>query len=237
MNAVVWKKPWQRNALVLSVLVLVAVGGQHSQELEKIRKDKRLGFSDYMPATLGNWTSLTQKPADIGGSINFNEIYQALFSHPELGRMAITIEYTSDSRQQFELHYPDICHEARGDRIIPIPAQNFPLQDGSSVAAAMMSWQKVGGGHDALAAYWYVTPDGVTSTTVRLKWDQALSGLLRRPTEAVMVRFDSFYRSNSREEQQLTRIQAISDVLLHMSRTLDPEFSRLLFKQLEDLRT
>jgi hypothetical protein len=101
----------------------------------------------------------------------------------------------------------------------------------------MMSWQKVGGGHDALAAYWYVTPDGVTSNTVKLKWDQALSGLLRRPTEAVMVRFDSFYRSISHEEQRLTRIEAISDLLHHMSQTLEPGFSQLLFKQLEDLKT
>ena len=237
MNTVVWTKSWQLNVLALSVLVLVAVWGQHSPELEKLRKDKRLGFSNYIPENLGDWSHVAQKPTENVGSVNYNEIYQALFSHPELGRMAITIEYTSDSRQQFELHYPDICHEARGDRIIPFPSQNFHLQDGNSVNAAMMSWQTVGGGHDALAAYWYVTPEGITSNTVKLKWDQALSGLLRRPTEAVMVRFDSFYQSISQEKQRLTRIEAISDLLFHMNQTLDPEFSRILFNQLEDLKT
>ena len=237
MHAVVWRKPWQRKVLALSVLVLVAIWGQHSRELEKFGKDKRLGFANYIPETLGDWSNVTQKPVENGDSINYNEIYQALFSHPKLGRMAMTIEYTSDSRQQFELHYPDICHEARGDRIIPFPSRNFPLQDGNSVNAAMLSWQQLGEGHDALAAYWYVTPDGVTSNTVKLKWDQALSGLLRRPTEAVMVRFDSFYRSISQEEQRLTRIEAISDLLFHMSQSLEPGFSRILFKQLEDLKT
>ena len=237
MNTVTWRKPWQRKVLALGVLVLVAVWGQHSQELEKSGKDKRLGFANHMPDTMGGWSYVTQNHVDNGGSINYNEIYQALFSHPQLGRMAMTIEYTSDSRQQFELHYPDICHEARGDRIIPFPSQSFRLQDGNSVNAAMMSWQTVGGGHDALAAYWYVTQEGVTSNTVKLKWDQALSGLLRRPTEAVMVRFDSFYRSISQEEQRLTRIEAISDLLFQMSQTLEPGFSRILFKQLEDLKT
>ena len=236
MNAVVWTKPWHRNVLALSVLMLVAVWGQHSPELEKFTKDKRLGFSNYIPETLGDWTHVTQKPLEHGGNVNYNEIYQALFSHPELGRMAITLEYTSDSRQQFELHYPDICHEARGDLIIPFPTQNFQLPDGNSVNAAVMSWQAVEGGHDALAAYWYVTPEGVTSNTVKLKWDQALSGLLRRPTEAVMVRFDSFYRSLSQEEQRIMRLEAINDLLFHMSEALEPRFSRLLFKQLEDLK-
>ena len=233
MNAFAWKKPWQPYVLALGVLVLVAAWGEQPRELEKFGKDKQLGFSNHMPESLGEWRHVTQKPADGSGSVNYNEIYQALYSHPQLGRVAITIEYTSDSRQQFELHYPDICHEARGDRIIPFPSRTFQLQDGGSVNAAMMSWQKTGGGHDALAAYWYVTPDGVTSNTVKLKWDQALSGLLRRPTEAVMVRFDSFYRSISQEEQQLMRIEAISDLLFHLNHTVEPGFSKILFKQLE----
>ena len=236
MTAIAWKKPWQRNALALSVLMLVAIWGQHSQELEKFGKDKRLGFANYMPETVGDWKNVSHKPVE-NSSLNYNEIYQALFSHPELGRMAMTIEYTSDSRQQFELQYPDICHEARGDLIIPFPSRTFQLQDGNSVNAAMMSWQQIGGDHDALAAYWYVTPDGVTSNTVKLKWEQALSGLLRRPTEAVMVRFDSFYRSISPEDQRVTRIEAIRDLTFHMSQVLEPGFSRILFKQLEDLKT
>jgi EpsI family protein len=237
MNAVSWSKSWHRKALAMGVLVLVAAWGRHPLELEKFGKDKRIGFVNHIPEALGDWRNIPQGPVEHGGSIDYNEMYQALFSHPELGRMALTIEYTSDSRQRFELHYPDVCHEARGDRIIPFPSRDFQLRDGSSVKAAMMSWQQVGGGHDALAAYWYVTPDGVTSNTVKLKWDQALSGLLRRPTEAVMVRFDSFYHSVSLEHQRETRAEAIGDLLLHMSHALKPELSQILFKQLEDLKT
>jgi EpsI family protein len=237
MSAVSWSKSWHRKALAMGVLILVAAWGQNSQNLKKIGEDKRIGFANYIPETLGDWRNIPQEPVESGGSINYNEMYQALFSHPELGRMALTIEYTSDSRQQFELHYPDVCHEARGDQIVPFPSRNFKLQDGNSVQAAMMSWQQVGGGHDALAAYWYVTPEGVTSNTVKLKWDQALAGLLRRPTEAVMVRFDSFYHSVSLEDQRETRIEAIRNLLFHMSQTLEPELSQILFNQLEDLKT
>ena len=235
MHSFNWKTPWHAKATILVVLLFVAAGGQMFPALEKFGKDKQLGIKDQIPANLGDWTKVNPTTAIENNDVNYNEIYQALYTHPEFGRMAITIEYTSDSRRQFELHYPNICHEIRGDQVIEFPSRNFALPDGRSVEAAIMSWQQPHGGNEALTAYWYVTRQGVTTDTVKLKWDQALSGLLRRPSEAVMVRFDSFYRSVLPGLQRESRMKAVDDLASHLNRALKPDLSRQLFTQLDEV--
>jgi EpsI family protein len=235
VNSFNWKAPWHANATVLVVLLFVAAGGQMFPSLEKFGKDKQLGIKDQIPANLGDWTKVNPTTPIENNDVNYNEIYQALYTHPEFGRMAVTIEYTSDSRRQFELHYPDICHEIRGDRVIEFPSRNLVLPEGTSVEAAIMTWQQPQEGNGALTAYWYVTRQGVTTDTVKLKWDQALSGLLRRPSEAVMVRFDSFYRSVLPGPQRETRMKAVDDLVSHLNHALKPDLSRQLFTQLDEV--
>ena len=235
MHSFNWKTPWHAKATILVVLLFLAAGGQMFPALEKFGKDKQLGIKDQIPANLGDWTKVNPTTPIENNDVNYNEIYQALYTHPEFGRMAVTIEYTSDSRRQFELHYPNICHEIRGDEVIEFPSRNLVLPDGRSVEAAIMSWQQPHDGNDALTAYWYVTRQGVTTDTVKLKWDQALSGLLRRPSEAVMVRFDSFYRSVLPGLQRESRMKAVDDLASHLNRALKPDLSRQLFTQLDEV--
>ena len=235
MHSFNWKTPWHAKATILVVLLFLTAGGQMFPALEKFGKDKQLGIKNQIPANLGDWTKVNPTTPIENNDVNYNEIYQALYTHPEFGRMAVTIEYTSDSRRQFELHYPNICHEIRGDQVIEFPPRNFALPDGRSVEAAIMSWQQPHGGNEALTAYWYVTRQGVTTDTVKLKWDQALSGLLRRPSEAVMVRFDSFYRSVLPGLQRETRMKAVDDLASHLNRALKPDLSRQLFTQLDEV--
>jgi EpsI family protein len=235
MHSFNWKTPWHAKATILVVLLFLAAGGQMFPVLQKFGKDKQLGIKDQIPANLGDWTKVNPTTPIENNDVNYNEIYQALYTHPEFGRMAVTIEYTSDSRRQFELHYPNICHEIRGDEVIEFPSRNLALPDGRSVEAAIMSWQQPHGGNEALTVYWYVTRQGVTTDTVKLKWDQALSGLLRRPSEAVMVRFDSFYRSVLPGLQRESRMKAVDDLVSHLNHALKPDLSRQLFTQLDEV--
>jgi EpsI family protein len=235
MHSFNWKTPWHAKATILVVLLFLAAGGQMFPALEKFGKDKQLGIKDQIPANLGDWSKVNPATPIENNDVNYNEIYQALYTHPEFGRMAVTIEYTSDSRRQFELHYPNICHEIRGDEVIEFPSRNLVLPDGRSVEAAIMSWQQPHNGNDALTTYWYVTRQGVTTDTVKLKWDQALSGLLRRPSEAVMVRFDSFYRSVLPGLQRESRMKAVDDLVSHLNHALKPDLSRQLFTQLDEV--
>jgi EpsI family protein len=235
MHSFNWKAPWHANATIVVALLFLAAGGQMFPALDKFGKDKQLGIKDQIPASMGGWSRVNPTTPIEKNNVNYNEIYQALYTHPEFGRMAVTIEYTSDSRRQFELHYPNICHEIRGDQVIEFPSRNLTLPDGRSVEAAIMSWQQPHDGNDALTAYWYVTRQGVTTDTVKLKWDQALSGLLRRPSEAVMVRFDSFYRSVLPGLQRESRMKAVDDLVSQLNHALKPDLSRQLFIQLDEV--
>ena len=235
MRRLNWKAPWHAKATVLGVLLLLVAGVQMFPALEKFGKDKQLRITDQIPASMGNWSKVTTSAPIQDNGVNYNEIYQALFTHPEFGRMAVTIEYTSDSRRQFELHYPKICHEIRGDQVSEFPSRNLVLPDGSIIEAAIMTWQQPQGGNEALTAYWYVTREGVTTNTLKLKWDQALSGLLRRPSEAVMVRFDSFYRPVLPGLQRESRMKAVDDLVSHLKHALKPDLSRQLFTQLDEV--
>jgi EpsI family protein len=235
MHSFKWKTPWHAKATILTVLLFLTAGGQMFPALEKFGKNKQLGINDQIPASLGNWTKVNTATPIQNNDVNYNESYQALYTHPEFGRMAVTIEYTSDSRRQFELHYPNICHQIRGDEVIEFPSRNLALPNGSSVEASVMSWQQPHDGNHALTAYWYVTRTGVTTDTVKLKWDQALSGILRRPSEAVMVRLDSFYRSVLPGVQRELRMKAVDDLVSQLNHALKPDLSRQLFTQLDEV--
>jgi EpsI family protein len=226
-----------RRFIVLTVLGVIAVSAGSSHSLEKFDRDKRLGITGQVPAVLGEWRDITPPSSQPASSSAYNELYRALYEHPRLGRIALTIEYTSDSRRQFELHYPEVCHKVRGDLVIPYPAWNLVLAEGTSLRAAVMSWQQRDDGYAALSAYWYVTGDGITTDTVRLKRDQALSGLLRRPAEAAMVRFDSFYQSDSPALERGVRMQAIQDLAERLSEALRPAISTKLFRKLDGVTT
>lgn len=227
----------QRRWFVLLMLATIALVESHQATLDKFNQHRELGVRERLPTAFERWQDITPSENQQGAVSNYNEIFQGLYEHPELGRVALTVEYTSDSRRQFELHYPDICHEIRGDRVVPYPPSVLFLADGGSVEVALMSWHQPGDGHEALTAYWYVTRTGVTTDTIALKWAQALSGLLRRPSEAVMVRLDSFYDSAEESGQWESQLRAIRDLTIRLSGAVDPELYLSFFEKLNEETT
>ena len=99
-----------------------------------------------------------------------------------------------------------------------------------------MSWQQPHDGNHALTAYWYVTRPGCHHGYSEIEvGTRLLSGLLRRPSEAVMVRFDSFYRSVLPGLQRESRMKAVDDLVSHLNHALKPDLSRQLFTQLDEV--
>jgi len=218
--------------VVIGVLAVVAVSAGRSHSLDKFDTDRRLGVSGQIPAALGDWRAVMPAAAEDQAGIAYNEVYQALYEHPHFGRIVLTVEYTSDTRRQFELHYPDVCHRVRGDTVVNYPRWNLLLAGGESVPAAVMSWQQPDEGYAALAVYWYVTREGITTDTVSLKWQQAFSGLMSRPSEAAMVRLDSFYQSDSPELERQARLHAVTDFAGRLEEALEPRLAKTLFNHL-----
>jgi hypothetical protein len=233
MKMFTWRKSWHRDAFLLLILLGLSAAGHTFGKLTKFDQDKRLGLSDLIPPSLEKWQKVSVgNSEDKPEVLDINEFYQAVYEHPHFGRLAITLEYTTDSRRQFELHYPETCHAIRGDRVVPYAPEILHFSDGSSMQFAMMDWQHRNGRHNALAAYWYVTRNGVTTDTMKLKISQALSGILSRPEEAFMVRFDAFYNRPLLAEKRAARMAAIHGFIQHLQQELDSHTKNLLFDKL-----
>ena len=234
MKCPYWNGPWLRELFVLLVLTAVSTAGTSLGGQVKFDPDRQLGFEQMIPTELEQWERLVVgSPGAPPDGLMINELFQALYTHPDYGRLAITLEYTSDTRRQFELHYPDICHSIRGDQVITYPAEDLRLADGRFVRYSMMDWQQHPGASSALTVYWYVTPDGTTINTFQLKMDQFLSGLLRRPGEALMVRLDAFY-DRPLDMANRSKLKAgILQMINHLHANLDPLSQDLLFNELK----
>lgn len=222
-----------KNVVVLVLLGFLAVAGPLLGKPIKFDRNKRVGFAKMIPANPGEWTQISSKSSeDMPDKLDINELYQVLYSHPSLGQVALTLEYTSDSRREFELHYPDVCHSIRGDDVVPHPPGRFSLTDGRFIDAAMMNWKQRNGGYSAMTAYWYVTADGVTTDSMKLKMKQAFSSLFSTPEEAVMVRFDAFYEQNLSSRKRNDLFEAIKELSHNIESEIDPRASTMLYKHI-----
>jgi len=221
------------NGLILALLGSLAVAGPLLGHPDKFDRGKKVGFAQMIPERLGEWERVATKVAEeMPAELDVNEIYQVLYAHPNFGQVALTLEYTSDSRREFELHYPDVCHSIRGDRVVTYAPARLDLSDGRHIDAAMMNWQQRNGGYNAITAYWYITADGLTTDSMKLKVKQALSGLFSRPEEAVMVRFDAFYERDLSPQKRTDLFASIKALNHNIERGIDLKAKTLLYKQL-----
>jgi len=220
-----------RSAVVLVLLGCLAVAGPLLDSPRKFDRNKTVGFAAMIPASPGEWNRVSVKNSqDMPEELDINELYQVLYAHPNFGQVALTLEYTSDSRREFELHYPDVCHGIRGDLVVPYPPGRFELSDGRFINAAMMNWQQRNGEHSAVTAYWYVTADGVTTDSMNLKVKQAFSGLLSKPEEAIMVRFDAFYEQTLSPQKRTDLFAAIRELSHNIESEIDSRANTMLYK-------
>ena len=223
-----------RDGMVLALLGLLAVAGPLLGHPHKFDRSKRVNFAEMIPASPGEWEQISiRNSGETPEELDINELYQSLFSHPDLGQVALTLEYTSDSRREFELHYPDICHSIRGDRVVSYPPRHLELSDGHRIDVATMEWQQRNDGFSAVTAYWYVTPDGVTIDSMELKIKQALSGLFSRPEQAVMVRFDAFYEQTLSPKKRTELFAAINALSRQIESEIDSRAATMLYKNFE----
>ena len=224
-----------RGAVVLALLGCLVLAGTLMGSPLKFNEEKMVGFSAMVPTRPGAWKQTSVKnPKNMPEGLNVNELYQALYTHPEFGQVALTLEYTSDSRREFELHYPDVCHGIRGDRIVTYPPTQFELSDGRSINAAMMNWQQSNGEYSAVTAYWYVTADGVTTDSMKLKIKQAFSGLFSRPENAIMVRFDAFYDDAFTPEMRAALVTAIKTLSQDIESQIDARAKTILYRHFDE---
>ncbi len=96
-----------------------------------------------------------------------------------------------------------------------------------------MDWQQANGGHSAVTAYWYVTPDGITIDSMNLKIKQALAGFFSRPGKAVMGRFDAFYEKALNPQKRTDLLTAIHSLNQHIESEIDSRANTMIYQRIK----
>ena len=185
--------------------------------IEKHSQNKSLGLRQIIPNQIVGWKLVrVGNPKEIAGLTFINEMFQGIYYHPTHGYLGLTVEYSSDSRRKYELHFPDICHRARGDRVIKFPPFEVSLDSGRLLPVALLSWEYTLKSQNAFCAYWYVVGDEPSISTLKLKIKQLIAGLLNRPEDTVLVRIDSYYKqslSSAKKEKTLIFLKEFIEAL------------------------
>ena len=206
-----------KDDLYIILFLLVLTWFSFFGTIDKHSQSNILGLNKIIPNKIDGWELVRiGNPEEINGIIFINEMFQGLYHHPTHGYLSLTVEYSSDSRRKYELHFPDICHRSRGDRVIEFPSFEVSLRSGRLLPVALLSWEYELKSERALCAYWYVVGNEPSISTLRLKIKQIFAGLLNRPEDTILVRIDSFYKhalTNSEKEKLLVVLKGFIDAL------------------------
>lgn len=209
--------------ILIMLLLVVVVWFSIFGNLEKHLTSKKLELHKIIPVQIDGWKLVRSAiPKKIAGLVFINEMFQGFYYHPDHGHLGLTVEYSSDSRRKYELHFPDICQATRGDRVIKFPSFEVTIGKGRLLPVAFLSWEYQLKSQKAFCAFWYVVGNESSISVTKLKIKQVFAGLLNRPEDTVLVRFDYFY------EQALTRAQKEKTVVILK------EFIRGLHSELTD---
>ena len=109
--------------------------------------------------------------------------------------LQMVLEYSSDLRKNFSLHFPEGCHRAAGNEIEFLPAVDIDLAPGKSIKAKCLfikgkkdSPEDI----DKIVVYWLVIDQKQFYQTFYIKLDQMMAGLIRKPKRGFLIRFDYY---------------------------------------------
>jgi len=219
----------KNNIYILSLLTVVCFFSFFGN-LKKYSESKQMGFHQFIPAALKGWRLVrSDTPEEIDGLKFINEMFQGLYYHPVDGYLFLTIEYSSDSRRRYELHFPDICQEVRGDRVIKFPPFHVAVRTGESFPVALLAWESELKPQKALCAYWYVVGGKSSISTLRLKIKQIFAGLFNRPEDSVLVRIDAFYDKALNKTQKEKKVVILKTFIADLYSKLSSHSRRILY--------
>ena len=214
---------------ILTILIVVSLFSLFGN-LQKYSGSKEMDLKKIMPVEVNGWKLVrTNTEVGIEGYVSINEMFQGLYYHPVHGYLGVTVEYSSDSRRRYELHFPDICQEARGDKVIKFPPFHVMLDNGKSLPVALLSWEYPLKSQKALCAYWYVVNGDPSISTLNLKIKQIVAGLLTKPRDSILVRIDRSYKEALTEGRVENKISLLKKFIKDLYSGIKGRSRRILY--------
>jgi hypothetical protein len=219
----------KNNIYILLILVAVALFSLFGN-LKKHSGSKEMGLKEMMPVDIDGWKLVrTDTTTGIEGLVSINEMFRGLYYHPVDGYMGITVEYSSDSRRRYELHFPDICQEARGDKVIKFSPFHVIFDSGKTLPVALLSWEHRLKPQKALCAYWYVINGDSSLSTLSIKIKQIFAGILNKPEDSILVRIDRLYEKKLTEDRMKKTITLLKQFIKALYSGLTDNSRRILY--------
>lgn len=215
----------------MAVLLLlgIAAGSPFISDHSKDNAQKVIGLANFLPEEVPGWTltRLETPPEELDFEY-LNELYKGVFVDSDQEPVVLLIEYGSDFRRRYQMHFPDVCHQNRGDEVRVLPKTQFVLSDGRAIDSALIEWYYPKKNVRALCAYWLVISNHQTANIFELKLRQFFAGIFQAPKDVYLVRFDTFYQTQETEKERSARLELLKGLVGQFYDAL-PEDSRLRF--------
>ena len=174
---------------IVVLLGLLAAGSVRAAR--DVRRDTTpIRFDAALPARADAWVRATGVGAS--AEVNVDRLVSARYARADGARLRFTIAASGDARRQFEMHYPDVCHEVRGDVVGDLGAAPVSAGGSSAWPARAFTWQQRSGNAGALCLYGVVFGSRAMPHSWSAKWTQMAASMAGSTLSGHMLRVDVF---------------------------------------------
>jgi len=208
-------------AAVLVLLGAVAAGSE--LQARRVRPaSEPVRFDAVMVARAGEWARVTERTAR--AEVNVDALTIARYRRADGALLQLTLAASGDARRQFEMHYPDVCHELRGDAVNALGTTVVPLAAGGAWPARAFSWSQPSYPAGALCLYGVVFGGRAVPHSLAAKWTQLSASVLGKTLAGHVLRVDVFAPTDNG-----ARLSAALDFLTALDASLDAPLRVALF--------
>jgi hypothetical protein len=163
--------------------------------IQKYNAGARINLSAIVPASFGDWDSVQYDMSDYKDKWqSINELILRKYTNKVTKeQLVLIVEYSSDLRKNFSIHFPEGCFRAAGDDVSFLPFFTIPLDNKIlSLKSLYIRSTKDNFDQDTkIVSYWLVIDNKQYSRTFFIKLDQFFAGIWSRSKKGFLVRIDS----------------------------------------------
>lgn len=141
-----------------------------------------------MPAEVLGWRS-ESVPTDstIAAVLDADVILKRVYTRPDGTSVGLFVAYFAQQQVNSQMHSPRNCLPGSGWKVRRIANETIALPQGPQPVTRMLVGRSRS---EQEVLYWFRTRGGDLAGEYAVKWDLVKNSLARRPTDAVIIRFD-----------------------------------------------
>lgn len=203
------------------LLTALAIGSvAQAQRVRPVSAPVR--FDAMTLARAGAWSRVPDSPTR--SKVNVDALTSARYRRADGALLQLTIASRGDARRQFEMHYPDLCHELRGDVVDAQSPRLVSLPHGGPWPVQVFSWRPAAPTTGALCLYGMVLGGRAVPHTLSAKWTQLSASLFGTTLAGHLLRVDVFAPRDLE-----SRMSAGTNFLSSLDGALDESMRAALF--------